>query len=326
MKDISMLRMLVAAIAALLGLMSNEPSCAQGFPSKPITIVVPFGPGSPTDTVARIVGQRLGVALNQSILIETKPGANGAIAATYVARAAADGHTLLMGTNSTHSAAPSLNKTIAYDPVKDFSAIARIGSFNPILVSQPDLPVRSVADLIAYGKANPGKLSIASGNTAGIVTIETLKSLTGIDVTHVPYRSVPPALNDVLGGRVSMAVAEFTTALPHVRAGTLRGLAVTRGERSALVPEIPTLQEAGLTGLQVDPWAGLFAPANTPGTVVTRLNAEVRKIVDNPEIKGQIGALGFDAFSSTSEELGEFVKVQLVRWTKMIKDAGIEPE
>jgi tripartite-type tricarboxylate transporter receptor subunit TctC len=321
-----MLRILVAATAALLGTIANDASHAQSYPSKPITIVVPFGPGSPTDTVTRIVGQHLGAALNQSIVVETKPGANGAIAATYVARAAADGHTLLMGTNSTHSAAPSLNKTIAYDPLKDFSAIARIGSFNPILVSQPDLPVKSVAELIAYARANPGKLSIASGNTAGIVTIETLKSLTGIDVTHVPYRSVPPALNDVLGGRVSMAVAEFTTALPHVKAGTLRGLAVTRGQRSALVPEISTLQEAGLAGLQVDPWAGLFAPANTPGAIVARLNAETRKIVDDPEIKNRIGTLGFDAFSSTPEELSEFVRIQLVRWTKMIKDAGIEPE
>src|SRR5262249_22777947 len=231
----SMRRIIVAASAALFGIVANSPVHAQSYPSKPISIIVPFGPGSPTDTITRIVGQHLGAALNQSVLVEPKPGANGAIAATYVARAVPDGHTLLMGTNSTHSAAPSLNKTIAYDPVKDFLAISRIGSFNPILVSQPDLPVKSIAELIAYAKANPGKLSIASGNTAGIVTIETLKSLTGIDVTHVPYRSVPPALNDVLGGRVSMAVAEFTSALPHVRAGTLRGLAVTRGERSALV-------------------------------------------------------------------------------------------
>ena len=189
-----------------------------------------------------------------------------------------------------------------------------------------DVPVTSVSELIAYAKANPGKLSYASGNTSGIVAGETLKHRAGIDVLHVPYKSVPLAMNDVLAGRVSMILTDLTPGLPHIKAGTLRALAVTRLKRSVLIPDVPSLHEAGVTNFDMDSWAGLFAPANTPADIVTRLNAELRAIIDNPEVKARMAAFGFEAFSSTPEELDDFAKVQLVKWTKMIKDAGIDAE
>jgi tripartite-type tricarboxylate transporter receptor subunit TctC len=299
---------------------------SQSYPTKPITIVVPFGAGSGTDTVTRVIAQPLSAALGQTVVIENKAGANGAIAATQVARAAPDGHTLLMSTNSPHSAAPSLNKTLAYDPVKDFAPVTRVGSYTFAVLVHPSVPVTSVAELIAYAKANPGKLSYGSGNTSGIVAGETLKHATGIDILHVPYKTVPPALQDVLGGRVSILVSDLTPALPHIRAGTLRALAVTRLKRSTLLPDVPSLHEAGVEGFDMDSWAALFAPANTPPDVLTRLNTELRTIIDGKDVRSRLAGVGFEAFSSTPEELGEFVKVQLVKWTRMIKAAAIEPE
>jgi putative tricarboxylic transport membrane protein len=298
----------------------------DNYPSKSITFIVPFGAGSTTGIISRIVGQHLGTALGQTVVVEDKPGANGAIAATYVARSAPDGYTVFMSTNSPHSAAPSLNKSVPYDPVKDFTAVTRIGSFTLILAINPEIPAKTIPELIAYAKANPGKLTFASGNTSGVVAGETFKTWAGINLVHVPYRSSPPAVNDVIAGRVSMMFTDLTSSLPHVQAGKLRALAVTRIQRSALVPDLPTLDEAGVKGFDMDSWMGMFVPANTPPAIVTKLNTETRKIIDNPEIKARIAALGFEAFSSTPGELGEFVKVQLGKWTKMIKDAGIEPE
>jgi putative tricarboxylic transport membrane protein len=315
----------LAASAAALSAISRI-ARAQAYPAKPVNIIVPFGPGTGTDTLTRIIAQPLGIAFKQTILIENKPGANGAIAAAQVARSAPDGYSLLMSTNSPHSAAPTLNKSIAYDPVKDFVPVTRIGSYTFVILVNPSVPVKSVSELIAYAHANPGKLSYASGNTSGIVAGETLKRKTGIDILHVPYKAVPPALNDVLGGRVSMVISDLTPGLPHVRAGTLRPIAVTRLRRSALLPDVPSLHEAGVTNFDMDSWAGLFAPARTPPDIVGRLNAELRRIIDSWEVKTRLGDVGFEAFSSTPEELGEFVKVQLVKWTQMIKDAAIEPE
>jgi putative tricarboxylic transport membrane protein len=315
---------LVAGAAALPAV--SRIAKAQAYPSRPVTLVVPFGPGSATDTVARIIALPLGIALNQNIVVEAKPGANGTIAASMVARATADGYTLILSTNTPHSAAPSLMKSISYDPVKDFAPLSRVGSFTQMLVLNPDLPVKSIPQLIAYAKANPGKLSFASGNASSIVAGETLKRWAGIDIVHIPYRSAPPALNDVLGGRVSMMFTDLTTGLPHVKSGALRALATTRLQRSTLFPELPSLHEAGITNFDMDSWTGMFAPANTPRDIVMRLNVELRRIIDDPDVKLRLGAVGFEASSSTPEELGEFVKVQLVKWTQMIKDAGIEPE
>ena len=254
--------------------------------------MVPFGPGSGSDLIARIIGQRLGAVLGQSVIIENKPGANGAIAAVQVARSAPDGYTIFLGTNTPMSAAPSLNKTIGYDPIKDFVALCRIGSFTQLLLVHPDIPAKSIQELVAYAKANPGKLSFASANASSVVAGETLKRTAGLDLLHVPYRSSVPAVQDVLGGRVSMLFTDMATGLPHHRSGALRGLATTRLQRSALVPELPTLDEAGVTGFDMDSWAAFFLPANTPRDIVTRLNTELRKIIDNPEVKAQIAATG----------------------------------
>jgi tripartite-type tricarboxylate transporter receptor subunit TctC len=195
-----------------------------------------------------------------------------------------------------------------------------------MLVVNPSLPVKSVKELIDYAKAHPGKLSFASANTSGIVAGETLAHWAGLDMLHVPYKSTPPALQDVLAGRVSMMFTDLTTGLPHVRSGTLRALAVTRLQRSPLFPELPTLDEAGVTGFDMDSWAGIVAPAHTPPEIVARLNTELRKIIDDADIKSKLGNVGFEAFSSPSEEFGNFIKVQLGKWGKMVKDAGLQPE
>ena len=315
-------RLLVAIGLALAATAAS----AQPYPSKPITIVVPFGAGSGTDSIARIIGQYLQNALNQSVVIENKVGASGVLAATYVARAAPDGYTLLMATNSTHSANPHLFKSLSYDPVKDFAPVARAGSYVFMLVVNPAVPARTLPEFVAYAKANPGKLTYASGNTTGIVAGETLKSKAGIDVLHIPYKSTPPAINDLLGGRVSMMFIDLAPGLEHVRAGTMRALAVTTRERSALLPDLPSLSEAGIPGYDVTSYAALFAPAGTPKEIVDRLNAEVQKIIANPDAKARIAVTGFDAFSGPPETLAAFVQSELVNWGKLIKDAGIEPQ
>jgi putative tricarboxylic transport membrane protein len=317
-----LLRFIIAAVAMVFSFVAH----ADTYPGKPITIIVPFGPGSATDTITRVVAQQLGAALGQSVVVEGRPGANGALSALFVARAAPDGYTLLMSTNSPHSAVPFLMKNPGYDPVKDFAAITRMGSYTLMLCIHPSIPAKSVKELIEYAKANPGKLSFASGNTSGVVAGETLKHWAEIDMLHVPYKSAPPALNDLLAGRVSMMFTDLTTGMPHVKAGTLRALAVTRLKRSTLIPELPTMDEAGVTGFDMDSWAGIFVPAHTPQDIVTLLNTELRKIIDSPDVKSKLGNVGFEAFSSSPKELDDFVKVQLGKWGKMIKDAGIEPE
>jgi tripartite-type tricarboxylate transporter receptor subunit TctC len=319
------MRSLFCCLAACLALTAAS-AHAQTYPARAVTVVVPFAAGSGTDSIARIIGQHLSAALNQSVVIENKVGASGVLAATYVARAAPDGYTLLMATNSTHAANPHLFKSLSYDPVKDFSPVARAGSYVFMLVINPDVPAKTLPELIAYAKANPGKLTYASGNTTGIVAGETLKSRAGIDILHIPYKSTPPALNDVIGGRVSMMFIDLAPGLEHVRAGTLRALAVTTKERSALLPDLPSLSEAGIPGYDVTSYAALFAPAGTPKEIVDRLNAEVQKIIANPEAKARIAVTGFDAFSGPPETLASFVQSELVNWGKLIKDAGIEPQ
>lgn len=315
-----MLRYIVALVAVALFSASAH---AQGYPSRAVTIVVPFGPGSGTDTVARILAQHLAPALGQSVVVENKAGANGAIAATHVARADPDGHTIFLSTNTPHSAAPTLNKSISYDPIKDFVPISRVGSYTFTLALHPSIPAKSVAELVAYAKANPDKLTYASGNSTGIVSAETFKSISGIQILHVPYKSTPPALSDVLGGRVSMMFIDLAPGLPHIESKALNALAVTTAERSPLLPHLPSMQEAGVTGFEIDSWAGMFAPAKTPPEVVARLNAELRTILTKKEVVALLGTGGFVAIPSTPEQFDTFVKDQLVKWTKLIKDAGI---
>src|SRR3954462_12802636 len=253
-----LIRVLMAGALSLLAVAAN----AQNYPSKPITFVVPFGPGSGSDLIARIIGQRLTAVLGQSVIVENKPGANSAIAAMQVARSAPDGYTIFLASNTPMSAAPSLNKSISYDPIKDFIALCRIGSFTQLLLVHPDIPAKSIQELVAYAKANPGKLSFASANASSVVAGETLKRAAGLDLMHVPYRTSVPAVQDVLGGRVSMLFTDMATGLPHHRSGALRGLATTRLQRRALLPGLPALDEAGVKGFNMDSWGGLFGPAN----------------------------------------------------------------
>jgi putative tricarboxylic transport membrane protein len=311
---------------ALASTMAFPLTAAETYPSRPITIIVPFGPGSGTDIVARIIGQHLGAALKANVVVDDRQGANGGLAAAYVAKAAPDGYTLLMATNSPMSSNPFLLKNVAYDPVKDFAPISRVGSFTLLLVVHPSVPAKTLAELIAYAKANPGKLTYASGNTSGILAGETLKHWAGIDILQIPYKSVPPALNDTIAGRVSMAFTDLTPGIPHVQSGSVRAIAITRLRRSVLLPGVPTFDESGLKDFEVESWAGLFAPAGTPSDIVTRLSVETRKIVEMPEVKAQIAQIGFEVFGSTPQELAAFVQNQLVRTGRMVKDAGIEPE
>jgi len=317
-----LLLVLVAVVAAVFG----SALYADDFPSRPITFVAVFGAGSASDTICRIIGDQLSTELKQSVVVEPRPGADGAIAANYVARANPDGYTLLLATNSPLSAAPFLLKNLSYDPIKSFTPVTRVGSFTLMLVVNPNVPIHSLAELVSYAKANPGKLSFASGNTAGIVAHATINRWAGTDIVHVPYKTTPPALQDVMAGRVSMMLADFTTASPHVKSGALRAIAVSRIKRSSLFPELPTIDEAGISGFNLDTWAGFVAPAKTPPEVVARLNGALRKVIDKPDVQAKFHNVGFEGFSSTPDELGDYIKTQLGMWGKMIKDAGIYQE
>jgi len=317
-------RIAVACTALGFALAANS----QPFPSKLIKIVTPFSAGSGSDAVARIAAQNLVESLKQPVIVENRPGANGVIAAQFVARSAPDGYTLFITTNTTHSANPSLMKSIPYDPIKDFASVARLGNFFPsMLAINPRLPVTSVADLIAYAKANPGKLTYATGNTTGIIAGATFTRTTGIDILHVPYKSTPPAMVDLISGQVSMMIIDIMTGLSNARAGKLRALAHMGDKPISILPDVPPLANTpGLEGFNLMAWLGVFAPAGTPLEIIDMLNREFVKIVTRKDIVERFAGLGFDAFGSTPQELSVFVASELVRWVGLVKDAGIQPE
>jgi tripartite-type tricarboxylate transporter receptor subunit TctC len=314
-----------AASALIFAGLASTASAQAPYPNRTITLVLPFAAGSGTDTTTRLISKELGVALGVGMVIDNKAGANGSIAASYVARSAPDGYTLFVTTNTTHSANPYLLKTMSYDPVKDFTPIARTGDLPFMLVINPEIPANSVAELIALAKKEPGKYSYASGSSSGIVSGATFARLAGIDLLHVPYKSSPPALTDVIAGRVSMIFIDVPTGLPHVTGKALRALAVTTKRRSALLPELPTMDDT-VKGFDITSWQGYLGPANLPKDIVTRLNAEIRKIVERPDIKSLLAERGMEAFSGTPEEFDAFLKEQLVLWEKLISDAGIEKQ
>lgn len=320
---IKAMRGLAAFAAALL---LSSAALAQAYPNKVVKLVVPFAAGSGTDAVARITAQNLSDALGQQFIVDNKPGANGTIAADFVARSPADGYTLFMTTNTTHSANPSLMKKINYDPVKDFAPVSRMGNLPFMLVVNPDLPVKSVKELIEYARKNPGKVSYGTGNSTGIVAGATFALANKIELLHVPYKSTPPAMTDVMGGQVSMMFTDLASGIGNVKAGRMRALAVTTAVRSALVPDLPSMEEAGVPNFDLNSWNGVFAPAGTPADIVSRLNAELVKMVARPDVKEKFAQIGFDAFTSTPAELDAFVRAELVKWAKLVKDAGIETE
>jgi tripartite-type tricarboxylate transporter receptor subunit TctC len=316
-----------AAFAAVLaGFSSVALAQTPAWPTRNITLVLPFAAGSGTDTTTRIISKELGTALGVGMVIDNKAGANGSIAASYVARAAPDGYTLFVTTNTTHSANPYLLKTLSYDPIKDFTPIARTGDLPFMLVINPEIPANSVPELIALAKKEPGKYSYASGSSSAIVSGATFARLAGLDLLHVPYKSSPPALTDVIAGRVSMMFVDVLTGLPHVNGKVLKALAVTTKSRSALLPHLPSMDEAGVKGFDITSWQGYLGPAGLPKEIVQRLNTEIQKIVNRPEIKKELSERGMEAFSGSTEEFEQFLKDQLVVWEKLIADAGIEKQ
>jgi tripartite-type tricarboxylate transporter receptor subunit TctC len=318
--------MLRTAAALLVGLAAAAaPAAAQDYPTRPITMVLPFPAGSGIDVTARLVADNLSTRLGQPVVVENKAGANGVLAATAVARAAPDGYTIFMTTNSSQSAAPYLMKSVPYDPVKDFAPISRMGNLPFIMVIGRSVPATDFASFVAYAKANPGKLNYASSNATGIVGGAMVSRLAGIQLAHVPYKSAPQAMQDLLRGEINMMFVDFPSGLPHVQSGAARALAVTTAERSALVPGVPSMKEIGLD-FDMASWNAIFAPAGTPQPIVGRLNKELREIVADPVVYARLRSFGFDAFTSTPEELGAFVKGELVKWGRWTKEAGIKPE
>ena len=312
-------------IAAISGLLLTTMAAAQDYPVRFVTVVVPFAAGSGSDTAARVVGQYLGPRLGQSIVVENRVGATGAIASTYVARARPDGYTLLLGTNSTHGSNSALYKKLTYDPVKDFAGIADTGTFNYFVVVNPLLPITSVAELIAYGRANPGRLSYAGGSSTSTVMAESFAKATGISVLKVAYRSNPPALTDVIAGRVSMMFVDVSSAISFVRAGTLRALAVTTRDRSPLYPDLPTVGET-VAGFDLASWTGLLAPAGTPPAIIERLNTEVNAVLALPEVRERLASLGIEPAPMGAAQFTAFTRDEVLKWSRLVKDAGIDPE
>jgi tripartite-type tricarboxylate transporter receptor subunit TctC len=313
------------ALAALVLALSSSCALAQ-YPTKPVRLIVPFGAGSSTDIVARIIGQPLGQALGQPVVVENRPGADGQIAAEAVARSAPDGYTLLLSTNSPHSAAPHLKRKLPYDPFADFTPISFIGRYTFFIVVHPSVPARTLAELIAYARANPGKINYATGNTSSIVLTGTFVALNNLNLVHVPYKTEPPAIPDVLQGQVQMIISSYATVAPHIRDGKLRALATTLDRRSPLLPEVPTIVETGMPKFPIVSWAGLFGPAKLPRDVVERLNREVNAVLARPEVRESLAKAAFDPAGSTPEELAAFVKEQYEVWGKAIRDAGLQAE
>ena len=320
-------KLLTVLTAALIGASFVSSALGQAYPNKPVRIVVPFAAGSATDIVARLLADELRGAFDQTFIVDDKPGASARIGADAVAKAAPDGYTLLVTTNTSHSANPFLYKKLSYDPIKDFAPIAGIMNIPVIVVVNPKLPVNNLKELIEYAKARPGKVSYGYGNSIGQVTGAAFAKAAGIDVIATPYKSSPQAMTDLMGEQIGYAVTDMAAGQALVTSGKLKALAVSTEKRSSLMPDLPTMSETpALAGFELIAWVAMFAPAGTPPEIVNRLSAEVRKALAKPEVKERIAGFAAEATPSTPEQLGVFVKNQLASWGRRIKDAGIEPE
>jgi tripartite-type tricarboxylate transporter receptor subunit TctC len=304
-------------------------SCAlaQTWPSKPIQIVIPFGPGAASDMVSRRLAEKLQASLGQPVIVINKAGASGQIAAEQVVKASPDGYTLFLTSNTTHSANPFLYKKLAYDPVKDFTPIARVCDFPFVLVVDAKLPIKSVKELIAYSRNSGGKSSYGFGNSTGQIAGAALSRLMQMDAAGVPYKSVPQVLTDLIGGQIQFAFLDMANAFPQMQAGKLRALAVSSEARSALTPGLPTIaEETGLRGFDLTAWGAVFGPAGLPKPIVDRLSSEITRIVTDPEFREKMQQIGVEIQSSTPEQLRQFVSQQLLVWGTKVKDAQIQPE
>ncbi|MDQ3189061.1 MAG: tripartite tricarboxylate transporter substrate binding protein [Pseudomonadota bacterium] len=297
---------------------------AQQFPAKPVRIINPFAPGGATDIIARQMAQKLTDAWGQAVVVENRTGASGAIGVEMVAKSPPDGYTLLMATQTTHAANPALYAKLPYDAVKDFAPLTLAGSTPLALMVRPSLPVSNVKELIDYARKNPAKLVYASGGngTSQHLTTELMKSMSETFMLHIPYRGAGPALADLLGGQVDLMFDNLPTALPHIRAGKLRGLAVTTAVRSPLAPELPTMAEAGLPGFELSTWFAFFAPAATPRAIVDKISSDMRRALAQPDMKERLAGLGVVVIGSTPDELAVFQRSELAKWGKIIKDSG----
>lgn len=312
--------------ALVAGLVLVLPAGAQDFPSRNIKFVVPFAAGSATDAVARILGDHVSKTLGKPVVVENLAGASGVIAAQNVARAEPDGHTVLITTNTTHGANQSLLKSVPYDAVGGFEAIGKIGTITLALTTHPSVPAKTVAELVAHAKANPGKLTFGAGSSSSRIAGEMLKSLAGIDLTYVPYRSNPQAITDLLGGQISIVFADISTTMPQVRAGKVNGLAVSTASRSALAPELPTMAEAGVAGYDLAAWFAAFAPAKTPAPVVAALHKAIAAALADKATQDRLLAAGIEPEGSSPEALKAFVVAEIAKWADIVKKAGIQPE
>lgn len=298
---------------------------AQHYPDHPIKLIVPVPPGGGVDILSRAIGQKMSASMGVPVVIDNRAGASAAIGTKALAQSPPDGYSIMMG-YSAHATNPIFNPNLPYDTKKDFAAIAHVGYIPLILVVPPSSPVNSVKDLIALAKAKPGQLQFASGGAGAGAHLsgELLKVTAGVDIIHVPYKGNAPALNDLLGGHVSMMFDTINTSLPHVKAGSLKALAVTSRKRSPLAPDVPTMIEAGLPGFEISAWYVMFAPANTPKDIMQRLNAEVNKAIKDPELRATLGAQGVELTGGTSEEADAFVNGEIERWARIIKTTGMK--
>jgi tripartite-type tricarboxylate transporter receptor subunit TctC len=296
------------------------------YPDKPIRLIVPFPPGGAAELGARIFAQPLGQALGQTVVVETKPGADGAIAAEAVMRAAPDGYTLFYATNTAFNWVLATRKSPPYNPLSDFTPVSLVGYFGFFLFTHPSVPAKSVPELIAYARANPGKLNYGTGNSTSQLLGAQLKQLENLDIVHVPYKGDGPLTVDLLGGRVQMAFATPGSAAPQVKEGKLRALAAMFPNRSPLLPEVPSAQEAGLGRMTLTPWGGVFGPKGMPKPVVDRLARELAVVLKRPEVREAFGKLAFEPKSSTPEELTAFLKQQIDVWTSTAREVGIKAD
>jgi tripartite-type tricarboxylate transporter receptor subunit TctC len=310
----------------LLVVLSVPLAVLAQFPAKPIRMVVPFPAGSATDTIARILSNSVSQSIGQPLVVENKAGADGAIAAAEVAKSPADGYTLLMATNSPMSAVPAMKRNPPYDPVADFTPITDIGRYTFFIVIHPSVPAKTLSELIDYARANPGKLNYATGNTTGIVSSAFFASQAKITMVHVPYKGEPQAIADLVAGRVQLMFASSTTAVPQVREGKLRALVTTLAKRSQLLPEVPTISEAGMPQFSITSWAGLFGPAKMPSEVVDRLNREFAAAMARADVQAAMERQAFALSPSSPEHLAAFVKEQLESYRRTLQAAGVQPE
>jgi len=289
-------------------------------------MIVPYPPGGSADILARAIGAKVGEGLGQPVVIDNRPGAGTIIGTEATAKSAPDGYTFMLGTVSSHAINPALNPKLPFDPVKDFTPLSLVASIPFAMIVHPSVPAKSVQEFVALAKSKPGQLNYSSaGNgTSNHLAGELLKSMAGIDLVHVPYKGSAPALNDLIAGHVSLMFDLVLTAAPHIKSGAARGLAVTGAQRSAVLPDLPTVAESGLPGYEVSAWFGIFAPAGVPQPVAKRLNAEFVKVMREPDLKQRLASLGADPLTSSPEEFATYLRAEIDKWAKVVKASGMK--